>query len=63
MITGMARKKDQHLAPRITLRLPTKETDLLRRLAERNDRTVTAELLRALRKHLQAEGILPRPAE
>ncbi len=57
----MSKKKpnDRHLAPRITLRLPSKESEILKQLAERNERTLTAEILRALRKHFTEEGLWP----
>jgi hypothetical protein len=58
----MAKKKsDRHLSGRITLRLPDHESELLRQLSERNERTMTTEVLRALRRHFVAEGLMPDP--
>jgi len=37
--------------------IPTKAKEALEELAERSDRTLTAELMRALRRHFEAEGV------
>jgi hypothetical protein len=37
--------------------VPSKLKDTLDELAKRNDRSVTAEIIRALRRHFEAEGI------
>ncbi len=56
LIMSKPKKSDRHLAKRLTLRLPDREGEMLKQLAKRNDRTITAELLRAVRRHLEAEG-------
>jgi hypothetical protein len=47
---------DRHLHPKITLRLPPPAGDVLRAIAEHEDRTITAIVLRALRAYAQAHG-------
>jgi hypothetical protein len=37
--------------------IPTKAKEVLEELAQRGDRTLTGELMRALRRHFEAEGI------
>jgi hypothetical protein len=59
LIMSPKKKSDRHKARRITLRLPNHELDLMLALAEREDRTLTAELLRAIRRHLKAENADP----
>jgi hypothetical protein len=58
VMTHKKKKTDRHLAPKITLRLPARDNELLEKLAERNYRTRTAEIIRALRKHFIEEGIV-----
>lgn len=48
--------KDRHLSPRITLRLPAPAGDILRAIARQNHRTLTAEVLLALRRHAEENG-------
>jgi hypothetical protein len=55
-MTKPRKKSDRHKARRITLRLPDRESRLLEELAEKNDRTLTAEVVRALRRYFKAEG-------
>lgn len=44
------------MATRLNLYLPKEITEALKQLAEKNYRTVTAEALIALTKHLKAES-------
>jgi hypothetical protein len=37
--------------------IPTKAKEVLEELAERNDRSLTSEIMRALRRHFEAEGV------
>ena len=48
--------KVQTMTTRLNLYLPKEVTEALKQLAERNYRTVTAEALIALTKHLKAES-------
>jgi len=48
--------KVQTMTTRLNLYLPKEVTEALRQLAEKNYRTVTAEALIALTKHLKAES-------
>ena len=59
---GMAKKrpgsrhKDRHMVA-----LPGDLYDLLRQLSEREDRPIRHEIMRAIRAHLRANGLLPPP--
>ena len=44
------------MATRLNLNLPKDVTDSLKQLAEKNYRTVTAEALIALKKHIREEA-------
>ena len=48
--------KVQTMTTRLNLYLPKEVTEALKQLAEKNYRTVTAEALIALTKHLKAES-------
>jgi hypothetical protein len=41
----------------ITAWLPGRTKDVLEELAQKGDRTITGELMRALRRHFEAEGV------
>ncbi len=63
----MARKKpkpvnatDRYLNPRVVFHLPQWLLDLLDTEAEANDRTRTAEIIRALKSHYKSTGKLPK---
>jgi hypothetical protein len=47
---------DRHKQPRLTLRLPQEAGAVLRRIARKNHRTMTAEVLLALEKHAEENG-------
>lgn len=49
-------KKDRHLEPKITLRLPSPAGDILRQIAAKEDRTITTVVLRALRLYAEQNG-------
>jgi uncharacterized protein (DUF1778 family) len=57
---GMAKKSskhgDRHLHPKITLRLPPSAGQALRQMAEAEERTITAIVLRALRAYATVNG-------
>jgi predicted transcriptional regulator len=46
----------QHLTEKVNLKLDTETLRALERLAEDGDRTVAAEMRRALRAHVEAEN-------
>jgi predicted transcriptional regulator len=46
----------QHLSEKINLKLDTETLRALERLADAGDRTVAAEMRRALRKHVAENG-------
>ncbi len=47
---------DRHQQPKMTLRLPEPVGDLLREMAAKEDRTITAIVLRALRAYATENG-------
>jgi hypothetical protein len=52
---------NRHAHPRVAFHLPEDYLDALRDLAKKNKRTLTAELLLALEKHLWPEGKPEQP--
>jgi hypothetical protein len=66
---GMARKKkpvrsvyqDRHTMPRAVFHLPQELLNLIDSRAEENDRTRTAEIVRALKGYYQGLGLWPLP--
>jgi len=53
-------KKDRHLNPKTTIRLPKDAGDVLRGLANKEDRTITTIVLRALKLYAK-ENDYPWP--
>jgi hypothetical protein len=66
-LSGMAKKKpkpmqttqDRHTTPRVVFHLQEELLSLIDSEAEANDRTRTAEIVRALKAHYQAQGKWP----
>lgn len=54
-ISGMGRKRtsDRHKTKMFSVRLPKEVMEQLRGIAERNRRTITAELIMSLEKHFR----------
>jgi hypothetical protein len=54
--SDVPKSTDRHLQPRLTLRLPSAAGEALKAIAEAEDRTITAIVLRALRSYAQEHG-------
>lgn len=54
---GRKRTGDRHKTKMFSVRLPKQVMDTLRDIAEKNRRTITAELIIALEKHSRDEGV------
>jgi hypothetical protein len=54
------KKKQFRSGTALGLYIPPEMKEALDRLAERNERSLTAEVIRALRRHLEVEG-MPLP--
>jgi hypothetical protein len=57
------RAADRHKSAAITLRLPEPYDSLLRRMADAEDRTITAIVQRALRDYARTNGYVFPPTE
>lgn len=53
---------DRHTSPRVVFYVPEELLGLIDREAETNDRTRTAELIRALKGYYSARGLWPPPS-
>ena len=66
----MAKKKkqpvnttpDRHTTPRVVFHLPGELLQVIDGQAEANDRTRTAEIIRALKSHYTKQGLWPPPS-
>jgi hypothetical protein len=55
--------QDRHTSPRVVFHLPAELLAVVDGEAEENDRTRTAELIRALKGYYQSRGKWPPPKE
>lgn len=62
---GRPRKKPENIVPTefLHVEIPTELKDRVRKLAEANDRKMTAEVVRAIREHLLRSEAPPRREE
>lgn len=56
LVMGKKKGEDRHRDPKLTIRIPAVAGEALRRIADSEDRTLTAVILRALKAYAQANG-------